>query len=64
MDNINVCGKEGCGKPTDGYKCVDCKQESGSQDVQHACGDGKCMPKCSGCSEGEAQCSCSSEVVQ
>jgi len=35
--------------------------EAKEHDAQHSCGGNRCMPKCSGCNEAEAKCSCASE---
>lgn len=50
------CGK--CGGESEGYKCDQCGAEAREHDAQHGCGGDRCMPKCRGCKEAEAKCSC------
>ncbi len=47
-----------CGGSAEGYKCDQCGAESASHDAGHACGGEHCMPKCTGCDEAQANCTC------
>ena len=47
-----------CGGKTKGFKCDDCGAESSKHDKNHSCGGARCMPKCVGCNEAQAKCSC------
>jgi hypothetical protein len=59
-----------CGKETQGYKCDVCGAEAeqhvgthglnedGSPMADHPRGADHCMPKCVGCDQAEANCTC------
>ncbi len=51
-----TCAK--CGAEADGYKCDLCGAECEAHDAGHECGSDHCAPRCSGCSEAEANCTC------
>ena len=53
MDNCSKCGKD-----TEGYKCDMCGAESVEHNSSHSCGGDHCMPKCKGCAQAQAKCSC------
>lgn len=53
---MTTCKK--CDKETKGFKCDMCGAEAETHDEKHPCGAEHCMPKCSGCNEAEAKCSC------
>lgn len=55
-DDMKKCAK--CGGNTAGYKCEDCAEESAEPDQNHACGGGKCQPKCAACNQAETKCEC------
>jgi len=47
-----------CKKEVSGFKCDICGSESDTHVDNHECGGDHCMPKCTGCGEAEAKCSC------
>ena len=54
------CGK--CNMEAAGWKCAICGAESEQHDASHTHGepasDRCCMPKCAGCKQAEALCTC------
>jgi len=47
-----------CQGETKGYKCDVCGSESPVHVETHRCGGKHCVPKCAGCYEAEANCTC------
>ena len=53
MSSCRICQGE-----TKGYKCDVCGAESAIHVEAHRCGGAHCVPKCAGCYEAEASCTC------
>lgn len=47
-----------CDNEVKGFKCDICGSEAETHNPDHKCGGEHCMPKCTGCNEAEAKCTC------
>ena len=55
MHNL-VCAK--CDGSADGFKCDACGEEFAEPQPTHRCGANHCQPKCTGCNQPQAKCTC------